>query len=134
MHSKHCIISNLQGRYLRSPSDCELTQDSDRKNAHNLGETCRGFQVSAAVERSRSGNGAHVWMFFDCPVLAADARRPICALLTRTMEKRHAIGLDSYDRLFPSQDTMPKGGFGNLIALPLQRGPREQDNSVFLNE
>lgn len=50
------------------------------------------------------------------------------------MEKRHEIGLDSYDRLFPSQDTMPKGGFGNLIALPLQKGPREQGNSVFLNE
>src|SRR5580704_5383673 len=74
--------------------------------------TCRHFQVPAAVERSRSGNGAHVWTFFDCPVLAADARRLGCALLTRTMEKRHEIGLDSYDRLFPSQDTIPKGGFG----------------------
>jgi superfamily II DNA or RNA helicase len=97
-------------------------------------ETCRQFQVPAAVERSRSGNGAHVWMFFDRTVLAADARRLGCGLLTRTMERRHEIGLDSYDRLFPSQDTMPKGGFGNLIALPLQRGPREQGNSVFLNE
>jgi hypothetical protein len=97
-------------------------------------ETCRGFQAPAVVERSRSGNGAHAWIFFDRPVLAADARRLGCALLTRTMEKRPELGLDSYDRLFPSQDTMPKGGFGNLIALPLQRGPREQDNSVFLNE
>jgi len=96
--------------------------------------TCLRFQVPAAVERSRSGNGAHVWTFFDRPVLAADARRLGCALLTRTMEKRHEIGLDSYDRLFPSQDTIPKGGFGNLIALPLQKRPREQGNSVFLNE
>jgi len=96
--------------------------------------TCRHFQVPAAVERSRSGNGAHVWTFFDRPVLATDARRLGCALLTRTMEKRHEIGLDSYDRLFPSQDTLPKGGFGNLIALPLQKRPREQSNSVFLNE
>src|SRR6266446_2584786 len=96
--------------------------------------TCRHFQVPAAVERSRSGNGAHVWTFFDRPVLAADARRLGCALLTRTMEKRHEIGLDSYDRLFPSQDTMPKGGFGNLIALPLQKRPREQGNTVFLDE
>ncbi len=95
---------------------------------------CRRFQVPAVVERSRSGNGAHVWMFFDRPVLAADARRLGCALLTRTMEKRHEIGLDSYDRLFPSQDTIPKGGFGNLIALPLQKRPREQGNSVFLDD
>ena len=73
-------------------------------------------------------------MFFDRPVFAADARKLGCALLTRTMEKRHEIGLDSYDRLFPSQDTLPKGGFGNLIALPLQKGPRELANSVFLNE
>jgi len=97
-------------------------------------ETCRQFRVPAVLERSRSGNGAHVWMFFDRPVLAADARRLGCGLLTRTMERRHEIGLDSYDRLFPSQDTMPKGGFGNLIALPLQKGPREQGNSVFLND
>ncbi len=96
--------------------------------------TCRRFQVTAAVERSRSGNGAHIWIFFDRPVSAGDARRLGCALLTRTMERRHEIGLDSYDRLFPSQDTMPKGGFGNLIALPLQKGPREKSNSVFLNE
>jgi hypothetical protein len=96
--------------------------------------TCHRFQVPAAVERSRSGNGAHVWTFFDRPVLAADARRLGCGLLTRTMEKRHEIGLDSYDRLFPSQDTIPKGGFGNLIALPLQKRPREEGNSVFLNE
>src|SRR6184192_2259896 len=95
--------------------------------------TSRSFEVPAFVERSRSGNGAHVWMFFDRPVSAVDARRLGCALLTRTMERRHEIGLDSYDRLFPSQDTMPKGGFGNLIALPLQHGPRENGNSVFVD-
>lgn len=97
-------------------------------------QTCGRFHIPAIVERSRSGNGAHVWMFFDGPVLAADARKLGCALLTRTMETRHEIGLDSYDRVFPSQDTLPKGGFGNLIALPLQKGPRQQGNSVFLNE
>jgi hypothetical protein len=115
-----------------------LALDFDKKSwmadAGAFLATCRRFQVPAAVERSRSGNGAHIWTFFDRPVLAADARRLGCALLTRTMEKRHEIGLDSYDRLFPSQDTMPKGGFGNLIALPLQKRPREQGNSVFLNE
>jgi len=115
-----------------------LAVDFDKKSwtadSHAFLQTCRRFHVPAIVERSRSGNGAHVWIFFDRPVLAADARKLGCALLTRTMEKRHEIGLDSYDRLFPSQDTLPKGGFGNLIALPLQKGPREHGNSVFLNE
>src|SRR5262249_62343402 len=97
-------------------------------------QPCRRFSNPSLVERSGSGNGAHLWMFFDRPVLAEVARKLGCALLTRTMERRHEIGLDSYDRLFPSQDTLPKGGFGNLIALPLQKGPRQQGNSVFLNE
>lgn len=92
------------------------------------------FPCASSCREIPIGNGAHIWVFFDRPVLAADARGLGCSLLTRTMEKRHEIGLDSYDRLFPSQDTMPKGGFGNLIALPLQKGPREQGNSVFLNE
>src|SRR6266498_755686 len=61
------------------------------------------------------------------------ARKLGCVLLTRTMERRHQVGLDSYDRFFPNQDTMPKGGLGNLIALPLQRMPRKQDNSVFID-
>jgi hypothetical protein len=86
------------------------------------------------LERSRSGNGGHVWIFFDRPVPAVDARRLGAALLTRTTESRHEIGLDSYDRFFPNQDTMPKGGFGNLIALPLQKVPRRSNNSVFVDD
>jgi len=95
---------------------------------------CRETGVPASLERSRSGNGGHVWIFFTSPVQAALARKLATAILTRTMERRYALGLDSYDRLFPSQDTMPKGGFGNLIALPLQHGPRESGNSVFVDD
>ena len=94
--------------------------------------TCHRLGLPAAVERSRSGRGAHVWLFFDAAIPAALARRLGSHLLTETMEGRPGVGLDSYDRLFPNQDTMPHGGFGNLIALPLQKGPREQGNSVFL--
>ncbi len=96
-------------------------------------ETCHALQVPATLERSRSGNGGHVWIFFSEPIQASLARQLGSAILTKTMEKRHQIGLKSYDRLFPNQDTMPKGGFGNLIALPLQKVPRERGNSVFLD-
>jgi superfamily II DNA or RNA helicase len=96
--------------------------------------TCSLLSVPAALERSRSGNGGHVWMFFTEPVPAAQARQMGTFLLSQTMEYRPEIGLDSYDRFFPSQDTLPRGGFGNLIALPLQKKPRESGNSVFVNE
>lgn len=96
--------------------------------------TCRELDVPTALERSRSGNGGHVWFYFSEPVAASDARRLGTLLLTRTMNKRPEIGFKSYDRLFPSQDSMPSGGFGNLIALPLQRQAREAGNSVFVDD
>ena len=97
-------------------------------------ETARRLGLPAIVERSRSGNGAHVWFFFSSPVAAATARKMGCYLITETMAHRHELSMESYDRLFPSQDTMPRGGFGNLIALPLQHGPRQDGNSVFLDD
>ena len=96
--------------------------------------TCEASGIPVALERSRSGKGGHVWIFFQDKIPATIARKLGTALLTRTMERRHQIGLDSYDRLFPNQDTMPKGGFGNLIALPLQAEPRKGGNSVFVDE
>lgn len=96
-------------------------------------ETCRAVEVPVAVERSRSGNGAHAWFFFEAPVAASLARKMGCYLLTETMSRRHELSMGSYDRLFPNQDTMPRGGFGNLIALPLQREPRQQGNTVFVD-
>ena len=115
-----------------------LVADFDKtgwvEDAKTFLKTCHDMGVSAALERSRSGKGGHIWIFFSESVTAILARKLGSAILTRTMENRHQIGLDSYDRFFPNQDTMPKGGFGNLIALPLQRGPREKGNSVFLDE
>src|SRR3990167_7442807 len=81
--------------------------------------------------RSRSGNGGHIWIFFEAAIPASIARRLGSHVLTETMERRPDIGLDSYDRFLPNQGTMPQGGFGNLIALPLQAKPREAGNSVF---
>jgi superfamily II DNA or RNA helicase len=114
-----------------------LAVDFDKKswqeNAAAFLETCHGLGVSAALERSRSGNGGHVWIFFARSIPAATARKLGSLILTRTMDRRHQLGMDSYDRFFPNQDTMPKGGFGNLIALPLQWMPRQNNNSVFVD-
>jgi superfamily II DNA or RNA helicase len=114
-----------------------LAADFDKstwtEDAKTFLETCVSYQVLAVLERSRSGNGGHVWIFFETPVPAVLARKLGSLLLTSTMNRRPEIGMDSYDRLFPSQDTLPRGGFGNLIALPLQKKPREQNNSVFLD-
>ncbi len=95
---------------------------------------CKESGIPIAVERSRSGNGAHAWLFFEEPVPAASARKLGNALLTKAMSIRHEIRFASYDRMFPNQDFMPKGGFGNLIALPLQGGARQNGNSEFVDE
>ena len=97
-------------------------------------ETCQQMNIPAAIERSRSGNGGHVWLFFSEEVPTSTARKLGCYLLTETMTRRHQLGMDSYDRLFPNQDTLPKGGFGNLIAAPLQKVPSEKDNTLFLDQ
>jgi hypothetical protein len=115
-----------------------LAADFDKKSwCEDAGaylETCRQLGLSASLERSRSGRGGHIWLFFQEPIPAGLARRLGTCVLTETMEGRPDMGLDSYDRFIPSQDTLPKGGFGNLVALPLQKGPRERGNSVFLDE
>ena len=97
-------------------------------------DTCKRYDIPCSVERSRSGNGAHLWIFFDEAVSARDARRLGSCLLTKAMEQRHELKFASYDRMFPNQDTMPKGGFGNLIALPLQGQARKKGNSEFVDE
>lgn len=115
-----------------------LAVDFDKAHWHDdvavVLETCRNMDLPVALERSRSGNGGHVWFFFDEATPASLARKLGSHVLTETMERRPEIGLDSYDRLFPNQDTLPQGGFGNLIALPLQHRPRADGNTVFLDE
>ncbi|MCU0771481.1 MAG: DUF559 domain-containing protein [Verrucomicrobia bacterium] len=112
----------------------DFDKESWQEDAGAFVETCRKLDVPVALERSRSGNGAHVWFFFMEAVSDGVARKLGSHILTETMERRPDLGLDSYDRLFPNQDTLPKGGFGNLIALPLQKTARERGNSVFLDE
>ncbi len=97
-------------------------------------ETCRLHSVPAGLERSRSGSGGHVWLFFAEPVPATYARQLGAFLVTDTMKRRPEIGFDSYDRFFPNQDTLPRGGFGNLIALPFQGAARKESNTVFVDD
>ncbi|MDF9408596.1 DEAD/DEAH box helicase family protein [Pelotomaculum isophthalicicum JI] len=105
-----------------------------QKDISVIRQVCTEFNIPIAVERSRSGKGAHAWFFFKSPISAALARRFGSALLTFSMSKRHEITFKSYDRFFPNQDTMPKGGLGNLIALPLQKAARKANNSEFIDE
>jgi superfamily II DNA or RNA helicase len=112
----------------------DFDDDGWQKDISTLREVCSTFDVPIAVERSRSGNGAHAWFFFENQIPTHLARKFGSALLTYSMGRRHEITFQSYDRFFPSQDTMPKGGFGNLIALPLQKKARERGNSIFIDE
>lgn len=104
-----------------------------REDARAFAQSCADLGVPVALEISRSGQGAHAWVFFLNSVSARDARRLGTAIITHTCARTRQLRLASYDRLFPNQDTMPKGGFGNLIALPLQKGPRENGYSVFVD-
>ena len=104
-----------------------------REDVQAFAQSCSELGVPVALEMSRSGNGAHGWVFFATRVSARDARRLGTALISHTCARTRQLKLTSYDRLFPNQDTMPKGGFGNLIALPLQKKSRENGCSVFVD-
>lgn len=97
-------------------------------------DVCHSWGIPAHIERSRSGNGAHVWIIFDTPVAAHLARRLGFAVLTEAMQRNGTMSFKSYDRFFPNQDTLPEGGLGNLVALPLQGQARKKGNSVFVDE
>jgi superfamily II DNA or RNA helicase len=137
--ARHLRGDQVMGVYPLLPDDTcwflALDFDGDHwdSDIRSFTITCKNYGLSTAIERSRSGQGAHAWFFFSSPVLASLARSMGCFLLTKTMYQRHEMSLRSYDRLFPNQDTLPKGGFGNLIALPLQRTPRESGNTLFLD-
>jgi len=142
---KDVIENHLRGNivtgiYPMFPDEtcCFLAIDFDeedwQKDITALRKVCAEFAIPFAVERSRSGNGGHVWFFFENQIAVSLARKLGTALLTYSMDRRHEIRFKSYDRLFPSQDTLPKGGLGNLIALPLQKAARQNHNSEFVDE
>jgi superfamily II DNA or RNA helicase len=139
------IYEHLTGKHtvgvyplLAEDTCCFLAADFDeadwREDARVFIHSCHELNIPAVLEISRSGNGAHAWIFFSDPVPAREARQLGAALISHTCNRTRQLSLSSYDRFFPNQDTLPKGGFGNLIALPLQKQLREQGRSVFVDE
>lgn len=112
----------------------DFDKSSWRRDALLVIRQFREMNIPIALEKSRSGKGAHLWLFMSDPQPVKAIRELLTFALTLTLEKHPEIGLDSYDRIIPNQDTMPRGGLGSLIALPLQRSARMVDNSVFVND
>lgn len=111
----------------------DFDEETWREDAQAFLLACNDVAIPATLEISRSGNGAHVWIFFSEPVSARDARLPGSAIVSATCRNMRQLSLKSYDRFFPNQDILPKGGFGNLIALPLQAHPRIESKSIFVD-
>lgn len=138
--ASHLAGKSVIGVYAILPGDtcwflaADFDGDEWQRDATAYLKTCAAMEVPAYLERSRSGNGGHIWIFFDHAIQASIARKLGSAILTKTMEERHEIKFKTYDRFFPNQDTMPNGGFGNLIALPLQGESVHHGNTVFLDE
>ena len=126
----YVMLPDETTRFLAIDFD-EVNWQEDVTSVRNI---CHQYDIPVAVERSRSGSGAHIWLFFAEPIAATTARKLGSAILTKAMEERHEIKLSSYDRMFPNQDTMPKGGLGNLIALPLQGKARKEHNTEFVDK
>lgn len=113
---------------------CDFDESSWQTDLLAYKQTAKSFGIDVAMERSRSGRGGHAWIFFGEPIPARLARSLGTLIIAKCSERNMRLSLDSYDRFFPTQDFLPRGGFGNLIALPLQKTPRESGNSVFVDE
>lgn len=136
----HEDLSDVMGLYVLTP-DCktwmlvaDFDKDGWRRETSLYRDACRQFGLFPAVERSRSGNGAHVWLFFEEPIDAELARNLGCMLITYAMAQAADMNFESYDRLFPAQSTIVQGGLGNLIALPFQGQALRRSNSVFVDD
>ena len=136
----HLQGMHIAGTYALRPNNTCIFLASDfdkaswREDVIAYKKAAREFGIEAYIEISKSGNGAHAWVFFEEPIFARKARQLGTLILVRASTLSKKIKLNSHDRFFPNQDIMPNGGFGNLIALPLQREARNQGNTLFVDE
>ena len=115
-------------------NDYANEDDSWKEEINALSRICKNLKVDAVVERSRSGRGAHLWIFFKEMIPARLARRFGFALLEKGAESVNLKSFKYYDRMIPTQDVLPEGGLGNVIALPLQGQALKFGNSAFVDE
>jgi len=130
----YALLTDDNCNFLCTDFDDKNCEHGYQKDVLAFVGVCRDWGIPYSIERSRSGNGAHVWILFEQPIAAVKARRLGNIILTEAMNRDGRISFKSYDRFFPNQDHMPEGGFGNLVALPLQGQPRKKGNSVFVDE
>ena len=114
--------------------DYANTDDRWKEEINALRRICKNLDVDAVVERSRSGRGAHLWIFFKEMIPARLARKFGFALLEKGAESVNLKSFKYYDRMIPTQDALPEGGLGNVIALPLQGMALKSGNSAFVDE
>ena len=130
----YAILTDDTCNFLCTDFDDKNCEHGYQKDVLAFVSVCKDWGIPYSIERSRSGNGAHVWILFEQPVAADKARRMGNAILTEAMSRDGQMSFKSYDRFFPNQDHLPEGGFGNLVALPLQGMPRKKGNSVFVDD
>lgn len=130
----YALMPDNSCAFLCTDFDDKSCKGGYKNDVRSFVGVCRDWNLPYSIERSRSGNGAHVWIFFDSVIPAYKARKLGNAILSEAMSRDGRMSFDSYDRFFPNQDRIPEGGFGNLVALPLQGKARKELNTVFVDD